>query len=163
MCKKVILFLDAGLISDGLVLPDVISVICRFISWNFIVANLLTLSWQRSLSQRNQSIDLLCKSMDWFPYDKDLRHENVKALKVIINIPYSSLNCFQHGNQYCLQSFGSILTHVIPFACFNLFIYLTFLLLAPIKLFCKLFTCAFNSPILFFIVCFINFIWVLIV
>ena len=27
----------------------------------------LTLSWPRSPSYRNQSIDLLCKSMDWFP------------------------------------------------------------------------------------------------
>ena len=56
-------------------------------------------------------------------FHKDLRHENVKALKVIINIPYSSMNCFQYGNQYRLQSFGSILTHVMPFVCFNLFIY----------------------------------------
>ena len=35
----------------------------------------LTLSWWRSLSHRNQSIDLLCKSMDWFRYNKDLHHE----------------------------------------------------------------------------------------
>ena len=26
---------------------------------------------------RNQSIDLLCKSMDWFLYDRSLRHERV--------------------------------------------------------------------------------------
>ena len=38
-----------------------------------------TLSWRRSLPQRNQSIGLLCKSMDWFLYDKDIRHERVKA------------------------------------------------------------------------------------
>ena len=38
----------------------------------------LTLSWRRSLSYRNQSIDLLCKSMDWFLYDSVLRHERVK-------------------------------------------------------------------------------------
>ena len=30
------------------------------------------------LSYRNQSIDLVCKSMDWFLYDKDLHHERVK-------------------------------------------------------------------------------------
>ena len=29
----------------------------------------LYLSWRRPLSYRNQSIDLLCKSMDWFLYD----------------------------------------------------------------------------------------------
>ena len=26
----------------------------------------------------NQSIDLLCKSIDWFLYDKDFRHERVE-------------------------------------------------------------------------------------
>ena len=40
----------------------------------------LTLSWQRPLSYRNQSIDLFCKSKDWFLYDKDLRHERVKKI-----------------------------------------------------------------------------------
>ena len=37
-----------------------------------------TLSRRRFLSCRNQSIDLLCKSMDWFLYDRNLRHERVK-------------------------------------------------------------------------------------
>ena len=41
----------------------------------------LTLSWRRQLSYRNQSIDLLRKSMDWFLYDNDLRHERVKGIK----------------------------------------------------------------------------------
>ena len=36
------------------------------------------LSWRRSLLYRNQSIDLLYKSMEWFLYDRDLRHETVK-------------------------------------------------------------------------------------
>ena len=39
----------------------------------------LTLSWRRPISYRNQSIDLLCKSMDWFLYDIDLLHERVKV------------------------------------------------------------------------------------
>ena len=38
----------------------------------------LTRSWRRPLSYKNQSIDLLCKSMDWFLYDNSLRHERVK-------------------------------------------------------------------------------------
>ena len=29
------------------------------------------------LSCRNQFIDLLCKSMDWFQYDRDIRYERV--------------------------------------------------------------------------------------
>ena len=37
----------------------------------------LTLSWRTSLSYRNQFIDLLYKSMNWFLYDRDLRHERV--------------------------------------------------------------------------------------
>ena len=37
----------------------------------------LTLSWQRSILGRNQSIHLLCKSMDWFIYG-DLRHERFR-------------------------------------------------------------------------------------
>ena len=40
----------------------------------------LALSWRRSLSYRNQSIDLLCKSIDWFLYDRGLRHERVETL-----------------------------------------------------------------------------------
>ena len=38
---------------------------------------LLTLSWRVPLSYRNKSIDLLCKSMDWFLYDNSPRHERV--------------------------------------------------------------------------------------
>ena len=37
----------------------------------------LTLSWRRSISYRNQSIDLRSKSMDSFLYDISLRHERV--------------------------------------------------------------------------------------
>ena len=39
---------------------------------------LLTLSWRRLLSCRNQSIDLQRKWMDWFLYERALRHERVK-------------------------------------------------------------------------------------
>ena len=40
----------------------------------------LTLSRRRPLSYRNQSIDLLRKSMDWFLYDNGLRLERVKMI-----------------------------------------------------------------------------------
>ena len=49
--------------------------------------NTLTLSWWRSLSYSNQSTDLLCKSMDCFLYDRDLRHERANVL-----------SSFQHVN-----------------------------------------------------------------
>ena len=38
------------------------------------------------LSYRNQSIDLLNKSMDWFLYDKDSRHERINEASVSISI-----------------------------------------------------------------------------
>ena len=41
----------------------------------------LTLSWRRLLSYRNQSIDLRSKSVDWFLYDKDPRHQRVEVNK----------------------------------------------------------------------------------
>ena len=37
------------------------------------------------LSYRNQSINSLCKSVEWFLYDRDLRHERVKDLKDSVN------------------------------------------------------------------------------
>ena len=46
---------------------------------NFSRSQVLTHSWQRSLSYRNQSIDFQSKSMDWFLYDRDLRHERVNS------------------------------------------------------------------------------------
>ena len=41
----------------------------------------LTGSWRWSLLHRNQSINLLCNSMDWFPYDRDHRHKRFKPWK----------------------------------------------------------------------------------
>ena len=42
----------------------------------------LTLSWRKSLSYKNQSTDLLCKSMDYCLYDRDLGSERVKYLNI---------------------------------------------------------------------------------
>ena len=41
---------------------------------------LLTLSWRKSFPYRNQSIDLLCKSMEWFLYDRDIVVDQAKKL-----------------------------------------------------------------------------------
>ena len=41
----------------------------------------LTLSRRRPLSYRNQSIDLLRKSMDWFLYDNGLRLQRVNRIQ----------------------------------------------------------------------------------
>ena len=42
--------------------------------------SVLKLSWRKSLLCRIQSMDLQSKSMDWFLYDRNLRHERVNAL-----------------------------------------------------------------------------------
>ena len=44
-----------------------------------MTVNLFISFMARSLSYRNQSIDLFCKSIDWFQYDRDLCHEKVTA------------------------------------------------------------------------------------
>ena len=44
----------------------------------FLMARKLTLSWRRSLPYGNQSINKQGKSVDWFLYASDLRHERVK-------------------------------------------------------------------------------------
>ena len=46
--------------------------------YNHINFCFLTPLWRRSLSYRNQSIDLQSKWMDWFLYDRNLRHKRVK-------------------------------------------------------------------------------------
>ena len=52
-----------------------------------IKQGILTLSRRRPLSYRNQSIDLLLKSVDWFLYDKGLRHERVKDIWICRKVP----------------------------------------------------------------------------
>ena len=55
-----------------------VSIIIIFICY------VVTLSWRRSLSHRNQLIDLLSKSMDWFLYDRDFHHERIKMITVLM-------------------------------------------------------------------------------
>ena len=44
-----------------------------------------------ALSYRNQSIDLYSKSMDWYLYDRDLRHEEVNLQMIVaICLPFTS-------------------------------------------------------------------------
>ena len=62
------------------------------------ISKILTLSWRRPLSNRNQSIDVLRKSMDWFLYDYGLRHERVqeqyvKGVSVLFQPLIFNLNC----------------------------------------------------------------------
>ena len=62
---------------------------------NAVYSQYLTLSCRRPLSYRNQSIDLLRKSVDWFLYDNGLRHERVKQncqILVMSRITFHSLS-----------------------------------------------------------------------
>ena len=62
---------------------------------DIIVTNefLLTLSWRKLLSYRNQSIDLQTKSMDWFLYDDSLRHERVNLFKIVTLLINKTQKC----------------------------------------------------------------------
>ena len=51
----------------------------------------LTLSWRRPISYRNQSINLLPKSMDWFLNDIGLRHERVN-MRILVNKKFPMLS-----------------------------------------------------------------------
>ena len=50
---------------------------------------------------RNQFIDLLCKSIDWFLYDRDLHHErskvNNKSKETAITFSFSNKNIVIFG------------------------------------------------------------------
>ena len=43
------------------------------------VSQVINYFMKEDLSYRNQSINLLCKSIDWFLYDRDVRHERVNS------------------------------------------------------------------------------------
>ena len=66
------------------------------------ISSYLTPSWRRPLSYRNQSTDLLCKSMDWFLYDNGLCHERVKSFQVIASFfyPFTLLLFREHKKGY---------------------------------------------------------------
>ena len=61
------------------------------LNFNIVLLLITTLSWSRPLSYRNQSIDLLDKSMDWFLYDNDLRHERVNFFVLVAWLAHSLL------------------------------------------------------------------------
>ena len=67
---------------------------------SLFVSSLLTISWRRPLSYRNQSIDLQSKSVDWFLYDNGLRHERVKLGDELI----ARLKLIKNLDQVCLFS-----------------------------------------------------------
>ena len=53
-----------------------------------IIQGLTTFPWRRSLPYSNQSIGFQSKSMDWFLYDRYLRHERVKNVDATISVNF---------------------------------------------------------------------------
>ena len=73
----------------------------------FFFKLLLTLSWRRLSWYRNQSIDFLRKSMDWFLYDNGLRHVKMgkkwrKILSPTFYLKFKNINLFFN---WCLYIF----------------------------------------------------------
>ena len=59
-------------------------VFLSLLNFTFSISRSTLTSWRRLVWYRNQSIILhylQCKSMDWFLYDRNLRHERVKSEK----------------------------------------------------------------------------------
>ena len=74
-----------------------------------LVRNGLNLSWRKLLSYINQSTDLHSKTMDWFLYDADLRHEKVKIDSFVFNFYYFLLSLFLNLFSPYYRSFKPIL------------------------------------------------------
>ena len=66
-----------------------------------IFPDALTLLIQRCLSYRNKSTDLQSKSLDWFLYDRYLRHETSVKLQV-------HDDCYQLSKRYLRTALNSL-------------------------------------------------------
>ena len=76
----------------------------------------LTLSWRRPKSYRNQSVDLLCKTMDWFPYDIGLPHERVKDFKNVNLIAFCLWLHWKMADTLSSDTF-SVLSSILTRTC----------------------------------------------
>ena len=65
-------------VHELLEMEDKISKLWANSKYEFFIS--LTPSWRTSLLYNNQSIGLLCKSRDWFLYDRDVCHEKVNTM-----------------------------------------------------------------------------------
>ena len=75
------------------------------------VDSFLTLSHLRPISYKNQSIDLLCKSMDWFLYDIGLRRERV-------NYAFVSKISLSHSTEVFHTNLSQLLNRTIRWMSF---------------------------------------------
>ena len=82
--------------------------------------HLLTLSWQRPVSYRNQSIDLQSKTIDWFLYDNGLRHERVKVRKLTSDSSMVvTIASFQSADPSLISWCGSFATLLLSWNLFS--------------------------------------------
>ena len=88
-----------------------------FPDWNKIYEEYnyfsITLLWRRSLSYRNQSIDLQSKSMDLFLYDRDLRHEKdkLKSEEYLNVVKTNKLKTPQKKQNNATYFYGVVMDH----------------------------------------------------
>ena len=74
------------------------------------IVNDLTLSWRRQLSYRNQSIDLLCKSVDWFLYMTASVMKDLKSIDLTqVLMSFGAEDIFK--NVFSLIYYNSSLRH----------------------------------------------------
>ena len=75
----------------------------------------LTLSWRRSLSYRNQSIDLLWKSITWVLYDRDICHERVNLIYIRLKLKKHNMESFiSIFFTFCYLTSSNVLGHSVP-------------------------------------------------
>ena len=76
------------------------SYLCHLVSTSILIiinhSNLINLSWRSVLLYRSQFINLGSRSMDWFLYDRALRHETVEAHLLICTLEYT-LSFWDHS------------------------------------------------------------------
>ena len=105
---------------------DCFKVFCSISMWfSFVWKFILTLSWRRPLSYRNQSIDLICKSMDWFLHDNGLRHDRVnessyfrifqKKTETFLFLKYRNRMVIYHPRDWRKLTFGTSLYTLLEY------------------------------------------------
>ena len=130
---------------------------------------LLTRSWRRSLSYRNQSIYLQSKSINWFLYDRDFRHERVQELlkdtgfRKGFPLYAEIMGVFQYGSYaqysskqhqtYKIERFAKLLLRNAPFLMFYKVLNTPLVHISIIREVCFSYLCSFKQILILFDSC----------
>ena len=79
------------------------------------------ISWQRSVSYRNQSIDLHIKSIDWFLYDRGLRYERVKSSLGALTQPKLHINIITESFHFSQEPFNFTIIFCVQLQIIHVF------------------------------------------